>query len=53
MIGKCSGGGLLVVNLANRLEVGIPATSEAVMELVCGRKSGKSGQAFFRARSLP
>ena len=53
MIGKRSGGGLLVVNLENLLEDGIPATSEAVTELVCGRRSGKSGQAFFRARSLP
>ena len=52
MIGKRSGGGLLVVNLANPLEDGIPTTSEAVMELVCGRKSGKSGLAFFRGRSL-
>ena len=52
-IGKRSGGGLLVVNLANLLEDGIPAISEAVMELVCGRKSGKSGQAFLSARSLP
>ena len=53
MIGKLFGGGLLVVNLANLLEDGIPAISEAVMELVCERKSGKSGQAFLRARSLP
>ena len=51
--GNRFGGGSFVVNLANHLEVGIPAISEVVMELVCGRRSGKSGPVFSRTRSSP
>ena len=53
MIGTRFGGRLFVINLANHLEAGIPAISEAVMELVCGRRSGKSGPVFSRTRSSP
>ena len=42
-----------VVNLANHLEAGIPAISEADMELVYGRRSGKSGPVFSRTWSSP
>ena len=53
MIGNRFGGGSFVVNLANNLEAGIPAISKVDMELVCGRRSGKSGPFFSRTRSSP
>ena len=51
MTGIRFGGGSLVVNLANHPEAGIPAISEVVMELVCGRRLEKSGPVFSRTQS--
>ena len=53
MIGIRFGGGSLVVNLANHLEASIPTISEVDMELVCGRRSGKSGPIFSKTWSSP
>ena len=53
MKGTRFGGRLFAVNLVNHLEAVIPAISEAVMELVYGRRSGKSGPIFSRTRSSP
>ena len=47
------GGRLFAVNLASLLVAGIPVISEAVMGLVYGRISGKSGPVFSRTRFLP
>ena len=51
MIGTRFRGRLFAVNLANHLEAGKPTISEVVMELVYGRRSGKSGPIFSRTRS--
>ena len=47
------GGRLFAVNLASLLVAGILVISEAIMGLVYGRISGKSGPVFSRTRSLP
>ena len=47
------GGRLFAVNLVSLLVAGIPVISEAVMGLVYGRISRKSGPVFSRTRSLP
>ena len=53
MIGTRFGGRLFAVNFKNHLEAGILAISEVVMELVYGRRSGKSGPVFSRTQSSP